>query len=60
MADKADKAPEDTRAADRQAELDRQAAVQKAIDGVTRDKAGNPIPIVVNPLERPDGSLREG
>lgn len=47
MADKAPKA-EDTRTQvqkDRDAELARQAAQVAAIEGVTRDKDGNPKPI---------------
>lgn len=46
MASKRDQDPRD---ADRQAELDRQAAVEKAVHDATHDKAGKPIPIAANP-----------
>lgn len=53
MADKTDKAPDkpgplDPKqiAKDRKAELDRQQAVTDAVESVTRDKDGNPIPIL--------------
>ena len=55
MADK-EKAQRDV---DREYELNRQALILKATEGVTRDKDGNPIAVVVNPRERPDGSLRD-